>query len=128
MKKSIILGLAALTLMACQKERINPFLTQQDTPYGVPAFDQYQLADYEPAFEEAIKQYQAEVDAIIANPDAPTFDNTIAALDRCGSLLDLVQGVFFNVLEAAGVSFNRGHSKQEREDKNTKKSLSENNN
>jgi len=100
MKKIVMLGLTALTLMACQRK--NPFLVEQNTPYGVPKFDQYQLADYEPAFEEAIRQYQQEIDAIIANPDAPTFDNTIAALDRCGSLLDKVQGVFFNVLEADG--------------------------
>jgi len=100
MKKTLILGLTALSLMACHKK--NPFLTEQNTPYGVPAFDQYQLADYEPAFEEGMRQYKAEVQAIIDNPETPTFDNTIAALDRCGSLLDLVQGVFFNVLEADG--------------------------
>lgn len=100
MKKSLIMALAALSLMACQKQ--NPFLTQQNTPYGVPAFDQYQLADYQPAFAEAMRQYQDEVDAIINNPEAPTFENTVAALDRCGGLLDLVQGVFFNILEADG--------------------------
>jgi len=100
MKKFFLLGLATLSIMACQRK--NPFLVEQNTPYGVPAFDQYQLADYEPAFEEGIKQYQQEVEAIVANTDAPTFDNTIAALDRCGGLLDLVQGVFFNVLEADG--------------------------
>jgi len=100
MKKLSILGLAALTLMACHKQ--NPFLTEQNTPFGVPAFDQYQLGDYEPAFEEGMKQYQEQVNAIINNPETPTFDNTIAALDRCGGLLDLVQGVFFNVLEADG--------------------------
>jgi len=99
MKKLSILGLAALTLMACHK---NPFLVEQNTQYGVPAFDQYQLNDYEPAFEEGMKQYKAEVEAIINNPEAPTFDNTIAALDRCGSLIDMVSGVFFNVLEADG--------------------------
>jgi len=93
------MGLAALSLMACHK---NPFLTKQNTPYGVPAFNQYQLADYEPAFAEGMKQYKQEVQAIIDNPEAPTFDNTIAALDRCGNLLDLVSGVFFNVLEADG--------------------------
>lgn len=100
MKKMFMLGLAALSLMACHKK--NPFLVEQNTPYGVPAFDQIKLSDYEPAFEEGIKQYQQEVDAIINNPEAPSFDNTIAALDRCGELLDLVQGVFFNVLEADG--------------------------
>ncbi|MBQ0137063.1 MAG: M3 family metallopeptidase [Bacteroidales bacterium] len=96
----IILSLMAVSLMACQNK--NPFLTEQNTPYGVPAFDQYQLSDYEPAFEEAIKQYNKEVKAIIKNSEAPTFVNTIIALDRCGSLLDKVEGVFFNILEADG--------------------------
>jgi len=99
MKKSIILGLAALSLMACHK---NPFLTEQNTPYGVPAFDQIQLGDYQPAFEEGMKQYQQDVQAIINNPASPTFDNTIAALDGCGQLLDRVNSAFFNVLEADG--------------------------
>ncbi len=100
MKKIIYLGVVALTLMACHKQ--NPFLAEQNTPYGVPAFNQYQLSDYQPAFDEAIKQYQNEIDAIVNNADAPTFENTVAALDRCGGLLDLVEGVFFNVLEADG--------------------------
>ncbi|MCQ2342440.1 MAG: M3 family metallopeptidase [Paludibacteraceae bacterium] len=97
-----ILCLMAVSIMACHKHSANPFLTAQDTPYGVPAFDKYQLADYEPAFDEAIRQYNEEVNAIVRNADAPTFENTIVALDRCGELLDLVSGVFFNVLEADG--------------------------
>ncbi|MCQ2311225.1 MAG: M3 family metallopeptidase [Paludibacteraceae bacterium] len=100
-RQIILLGLMAVSVMACNK-RQNPFLTEQNTPYGVPAFDQYQISDYRPAFDEAIRQYQAEIDAIVANSEAPTFDNTVAALDACGSLLDLVEGVFFNVLEADG--------------------------
>jgi len=55
-----------------------------------------------PAFDEAIRQNQAEVDAIVANTEAPTFENTIVALDRAGGLLERVMGVFFNVLEADG--------------------------
>ena len=89
-----------MTLLACNKS--NPLLDQPQTPYGVPAFDQVKLEHYMPAFEEAIRQNKAEVEAIIANEDAPTFENTIVALDRCGLLLDRVVGVFFNVLEADG--------------------------
>ena len=89
-----------MSLLACNQT--NPLLDQPNTPYGVPAFDQIKLSHYLPAFEEAIKQNQAEVDAIANNEAEPTFDNTIVALDRTGLLLDRVTGVFFNVLEADG--------------------------
>ena len=100
MKKTILLGILAMSLLACNKT--NPLLEQPNTPYGVPAFDQIKLAHYMPAFEEAIRQNQAEVEAIVNNEAEPTFENTIVALDRTGLLLDRVVGVFFNVLEADG--------------------------
>lgn len=100
MKKTFILGAALVTMMACQTK--NPLLTEQNTPYGVPAFDKIKMEHYKPAFEEAIRQYNAEIDAIINNPEAPTFENTIVALDRAGGLLRHVEGVFFNLLETDG--------------------------
>lgn len=100
MKKSIILSAIAMTMLACNST--NPLLDQPATPFGVPAFDQVKLEHYMPAFEEAIRVNKAEVQAIIDNTDAPTFENTIVALDRSGLLLDRVVGVFFNVLEADG--------------------------
>ena len=101
MKKILFLSLALVSLMACTKNE-NPLLTQQDTPYGVPAFDKVKIEHYMPAFDKAIAEYEAEVAAIVNNPEAPTFANTIEALDRCGGLLDNVIGVFFNVIEADG--------------------------
>ena len=89
-----------MTMIACTPS--NPLLEQPKTPYGVPAFDQVRLEHYLPAFEAAIAEQKAEVDAIVNNPAEPTFDNTIVALDRTGLLLDRVTGVFFNVLEADG--------------------------
>ena len=89
-----------MTMLACNST--NPLLDQPATPFGVPAFDQVKLEHYMPAFEEAIRVNKAEVQAIIDNTDAPTFENTIVALDRSGLLLDRVIGVFFNVLEADG--------------------------
>ena len=89
-----------MSLLACQPT--NPLLNQPATPFGVPAFDQVKLEHYLPAFEQAIAENKAEIDAIVANPDEPTFANTIEALDRSGLLLERVQGVFFNVLEADG--------------------------
>ena len=100
MKKILLLGVIAMSVLACNKS--NPLLEQPNTPYGVPAFNQIKLSHYLPAFEEAIKQNKAEVDAIANNEAEPTFDNTIVALDRTGLLLDRVTGVFFNVLEADG--------------------------
>ena len=89
-----------MALLACNKT--NPLLDQPQTPFGVPAFDQVKIEHYLPAFQEAIRQNKAEIDAIVNNADEPTFDNTIVALDRSGLLLDRVVGVFFNVLEADG--------------------------
>jgi len=86
--------------MACSTD--NPLLTEQNTPFGVPAFDQVQIRHYLPAFKQAIAEAQAEIDAIVNNPEAPTFENTVAALDRSGLLLERVSGVFYNVLEADG--------------------------
>ncbi len=100
MKKTILLGVIAMTVLACNKT--NPLLDQPNTPYGVPAFDQVKNEHYLPAFEAAIVENKAEIDAIVNNADEPTFENTIVALDRTGQLLDRVSGVFFNVLEADG--------------------------
>ena len=100
MKKNLLLGIVAMTMLACNSS--NPLLEQPATPYGVPAFDKVKPEHYLPAFEAAIAQQKAEVEAIVNNEAEPTFENTIAALDRTGLLLDRVSGVFFNVLEADG--------------------------
>ena len=100
MKKLLLTSLLLCTLMACKNQ--NPFLSEQNTPYGVPAFDKVKIEHYLPAFEAAIAQNKAEIAAIVSNPAEPTFDNTIVALDRSGLLLEQVSGVFFNVLEADG--------------------------
>jgi len=100
MKKIFLLGVIAMSVLACNKT--NPLLDQPNTPYGVPAFDQVKLEHYMPAFEKAITEQKAEIDAIANNEAEPTFENTVVALDRSGMLLDRVVGVFFNVLEADG--------------------------
>lgn len=89
-----------LTMMACNQT--NPLLVEQNTPYGVPAFDKIKTEHYRPAFEAAIAAYNAEVEAIANNPEEATFENTIVALDRAGGLLRQVEGVFFNLLETDG--------------------------
>ena len=100
MKKTFFLSAIAMTLLACNPS--NPLLEAPETPYGVPAFDQVKIEHYMPAFEAAIAEQKAEIDAIVTNQAEPTFDNTIVALDRTGMLLERVSGVFFNVLEADG--------------------------
>ena len=101
-KKLLIFSAMMMTLVACNCGNDNPFLTEQNTPYGVPAFDKIKLEHYKPATEAAIKAYNEEVKAITSNEEAPTFQNTVAALDRSGQQLQLVGLTFFNLLETDG--------------------------
>jgi peptidyl-dipeptidase Dcp len=96
MKKSVFLGLMAMSLFACTCKDECP------TTYSVPAFDQIKLEEFMPAFEAAIQEQKTEVDAIVNNSEEPTFENTVEALDRTGLKLDSISGIFFNVLEADG--------------------------
>ncbi len=84
-----------LTLMTATTFSANPLLTDWTTPFQVPPFDAVQLDDYRPAFEEAMRVHQQEVRAVYLQRSVPTFENTIAALDRSGLLLDRVSGLFF---------------------------------
>ena len=78
----------------------NPFLEEWTTPFGVPPFDRIENHHYLPAFEAALEAHNKEINAIVNNPDAPTFENTIAALDASGSLLSRVARVFYGLLSA----------------------------
>jgi len=78
----------------------NPILAEWDTPYGVPPFDQIQEADYLPAFREGVAEHKVEVQAVIDNPDDPTFANTIEALERSGAQLTKASNAFFPVRSA----------------------------
>ena len=71
-----------------------------ELPYGAPAFDQITEEDWLPAFREAIRNGQADIHAITDNPEAPSFANTIEALENAGRDLDRVSGLFFNLTEA----------------------------
>ncbi len=96
MKRVLILTFAALSMIACSKQQ------SVKTTYQVPAFDQMNIDTYLPTFEAAIAENKAEIDAIVSNPEAPTFENTLVALDRSGMRLDSISAIFFNVLEADG--------------------------
>lgn len=78
----------------------NPLLETYKTQYQTIPFDIIKTEHYQPAFEEAMKQHTIEINAIVNYPQAPTFENTIVALDRSGSLLTKVSSPFFNLLSA----------------------------
>lgn len=75
----------------------NPLLQDWDTPYGVPPFAEIEDAHFMPAVDAAIAELEAEIDGIANNPDAPTFENTIVALDKAGGTLTNVSLIFSNI-------------------------------
>ena len=91
---------ATLNMTSCMDSNQNPFYSEYNTPHQTVPFDKIKLEHYEPAIMEGIKQHAAEVEAIITNPEAPTFENTIVALEYAGSLLDRVVTVFFTLNSA----------------------------
>lgn len=102
MKRFLMLFMAAgLLLSSCKSDNMsNPLLEKSTLRYGAPAFDEIRTEHYMPAFNAAIAKGKAEIDSIVNNPDDPTFENTILALEYAGSDLSRVSGIFFNVNEA----------------------------
>lgn len=106
-KKRILpfcLVVAAL-VVGCQdqtnkKASNNPLLMDYETPFQVPPFDQIELGHYKPAFEEALKAHNVEIDSIVNNIEDPSFQNVIVALENAGRLLSRVSTVFFNINSA----------------------------
>ncbi|ULT28726.1 hypothetical protein KUH03_20990 [Sphingobacterium sp. E70] len=78
----------------------NPLLLAYETPFNVPPFDKIKTEHFRPAFEEAIKVHNLEIDSIVDNSDKATFQNTIVALENAGSLLNNVSTVFHNLNSA----------------------------
>ncbi|HOF45897.1 MAG TPA: M3 family metallopeptidase [Bacteroidales bacterium] len=103
-----IFALSAIFLFSCGKKKddsasqdtANPFFKTWTTPYGIPPFEEIKAEHYIPAFERGMEEQIAEIDAIVNNPEAPTFENTILALEYSGELLYNVAAVFFNLMEA----------------------------
>ncbi|MBO4370930.1 MAG: M3 family metallopeptidase [Paludibacteraceae bacterium] len=83
----------------------NPFLTAYDTPFECVPFDKIQDKDYTEALEAGIKEMKANVEAIVTNSAKPTFANTIEALEDCSPILERVEGVLFNLVEADRTDF-----------------------
>ena len=98
MKRVLVLLTFIMTVVSCN--RINPFLTAWENEYGIPDFEQIKEKHYIPAIEFGILQQQSEIDAIIADSNAPTFENVVAAYERSGAVLDRVSNVLFNISES----------------------------
>jgi peptidyl-dipeptidase Dcp len=75
----------------------NPLLQDWATPFGIPPFEAIEPTHYRPAFDTALAEQRAAIDAIAADKAEPTFDNTIAALEGSGSALKKVSAVFYNL-------------------------------
>ena len=98
MKKTLLIAGAALALISCNMK--NPLLTESTAPFGAPEFDKIKNEHYLPAFEQGIAEAKAEIDAIVANQEEPTFENTIEAMEYAGQTLSKVASIFYAVMEA----------------------------
>ena len=98
MKKILTALSIIMATVSCTDK--NPFFSEWDTPYGIPDFGQIKEEHYIPAIQEGIRQQEAEIAAIIANEDAPTFANVIEAYEQPGAVLGRGTSVLFNVSES----------------------------
>ena len=94
MKKTLltVVMAAAVMMSGCES---NPLIKPAKTPFGAPEFTKIKIEHYMPAFEQGLKEARAELEATINNPEAPTFENTIEAMERGGELLNYVSNIFF---------------------------------
>ncbi len=109
MKKSILLIVLAVMAFSLQglaankknvKQSNNPFLTAYSNKYGIPPFEKIKAEHYMPALKAGIEQHNKEIAAIVASQEAPTFDNTVLALDNSGETLNKVAYVFMALVES----------------------------
>ena len=100
MAKKLLIAGSALALICSCNSMENPLLTESSAPFGAPEFDKIKNEHYLPAFEAGIAEAKAEIDAIVANKEEPTFENTIEAMEVSGQTLNNVAGIFFNLMEA----------------------------
>ena len=91
-------GLALAIITSCKME--NPLLSESSAPFGAPEFDKIRNEHYLPAFKAGIQEAKAEIDAIVNNPQDPTFANTIEAMEYSGATINKVAGIFYNINEA----------------------------
>ncbi|MBP7215385.1 MAG: M3 family metallopeptidase [Candidatus Kapabacteria bacterium] len=100
MKKFYVFVIISLFMVMQTYAETNPLLSAFKTPHGVPPFEQIKSSDYLPAIKAAIEMHKKEINAIIEDKNAPTFDNTIESLEYSGELLNQIATVFFNLNSA----------------------------
>ena len=100
MTKKLLIAGSALALICSCNTMENPLLKESSAPFGAPEFDKIKNEHYLPAFEAGIAEAKAEIDAIVANQEEPTFENTIEAMEVAGQTLNNVAGIFYNLMEA----------------------------
>ncbi|MFN8242167.1 MAG: hypothetical protein U0X39_15610 [Bacteroidales bacterium] len=103
--KFMLVAMALITItLGCSKKPVldksNPFFSEYNTPFSVPPFEKIMAKHYVPAFEEGLKQAREELNQLVSVKDEPTFDNTVAALDKLGKLLNNVSLVFYSQSQA----------------------------
>ena len=89
--------MAAIAVVACgcgQQKSDNPLFNEFDAPHGIAPFSEITIDHYREGMLRGMEEHKAEIEAIVNNPEAPTFENTIVALDQCGKLLSKVRGTF----------------------------------
>ena len=99
MKRKLLIAGATLALISSCNMK-NPLLTESTAPFGAPQFDKIENEHYLPAFEQGVAEAKAEIDAIVANQEEPTFENTIEAMEYAGQTLNKVASIFYAVMEA----------------------------
>ena len=93
--KQIMAAAVAIATCGCGPEKpANPLLSEFDTPHGIAPFSEITIGNYREGMLLGMEEQKAEIDAIVNNSEAPTFENTIVALDQCGKLLRKVRGTF----------------------------------
>ena len=97
-KKLLIAGALLALISSCNMK--NPLLVESTAPFGAPQFDKIENEHYLPAFEAGIAEAKAEIDAIVANEEEPTFENTIEAMEYAGQTLNKVASIFYALMEA----------------------------
>jgi len=96
----LLLAAVAILISSCSTTDQNPFFSEWKTPFQTPPFQKIKEEHYMPAFEEGMKQQQQEIAAIVRNSDPPSFENTIEAMEKSGTLLTKVSLVFYNMNSA----------------------------
>ena len=100
---AIFIGICAFTYQSNENKMNNPFFKEWKTPFQTPPFNEIKNEHFMPAYEEGMKEQNAEVEAIINNPEKPTFKNTIEAFEKSGKLFTKVNNVF-NCLNGANTN------------------------